>query len=59
MASRVAVKRETFGVLFADIKQRTQAAKTRAVLAANSELVSRADGAERGGCGGTDHQRPN
>ncbi|MEI6212033.1 MAG: hypothetical protein WCR06_10465 [bacterium] len=53
------MKRETFGVLFADIKQRTQAAKTRAVLAANSELVSRADGAERGGCGGTDHQRPN
>ncbi len=39
MVNRVAMKRETFGVLLADIKQHIQAAQTRAVLAANSELV--------------------
>lgn len=39
MASRVPVKRDTFGVLLAGVKQRIQAAQTRAVLAVNSELV--------------------
>lgn len=39
MVRRVVVKRETFGVLIADIKQRIQSAQTRAVLAVNSELV--------------------